>query len=391
MKKILMLSLALTILAPAVFADDAMVMPAGVGRFYIAPNFSFAPGSFGNEANWVWDLDREREFDGNVQVFNLGFALEYGINSWITAAVQWVPGWTPWSNIEPASGFANSNTNGVGDIFAGAKFQLVGANAPVQSDIVRFAISAGAIIPLPGADFDEEFSNVMAGNEATLSNMDRHVFGAGARFHYDFIINDRWFINLFNETRFYPFRGDLNRHSPTMAGLPMGIFQQVFAGVYAAEIAGGANHADASTAANVAATAARGGAITGLANATGEVNYRYQLTFEIEPVFSTFIADGIRFTAGLPLTYRFTPAPEFSVTGITETLSGLGISLEDTLLGALATNDSHILSISPSVSVFFMSLPLPLEFKIHHTLPIRGRNTNATHTTVFQIRAYFAF
>ncbi|MDR2543659.1 MAG: hypothetical protein LBC80_09485 [Treponema sp.] len=390
MKKMLALGLVLAFLTPALFADDAMVMPAGVGRFYVAPIFSFAPGAY-DEKGKLQKFD-----DGSVQVFNLGFALEYGVNSWITAAIQWVPGWTMWSDIEAASEIKKSNTNGVADIFAGAKFQIVGANAPVVNEDMRFAVALGAIIPLPGPDFEKEIANVGLGKDATLANMDNHVFAAGARFAFDYIINDKFFINLYNETRLYPVKGDLKKHGPTLAGLPGGIAEEVYIGTM---IATGGNE----TAAGLAALNAMTLAAAGLADATGEVNYRYRLNFEIEPAYSTFIADGIRLSAGLPINYTFTPAPKISVSGVDTTNAELNailnaatggtgpINLENTLLGALAEKDSQLLYVGPNIGIFVMTLPLPMEFKFTYNLPVWGKNANATHNAIFQIRAYFAF
>ena len=69
MKKVLVLSMALVLLGSALFADDAKVMPARVGRLYLAPTFSFAPGEYDSDGDY-------QGFNGNVNVFNLGFALE---------------------------------------------------------------------------------------------------------------------------------------------------------------------------------------------------------------------------------------------------------------------------------------------------------------------------
>ena len=378
MKKILIFFTAFLLLIPAIFADDAKVMPALVGRLYAAPIFSFAPGYYDDDGNY------ESFSGGSVRLFNLGFALEFGILNWLTAAVQWVPGWTPWSDITPAVDlpFAGDyNTNGFGDIFAGAKIQLIGANAPLKSSMLRFALAPGVIIPLPGPDFEKEFNNAAAGNNATLNNMDKHVFGAGGRFYFDYVINDKFFINFYNETIFYPIAADLNKAGPTFAGAKMGIP----AGIYDSVLSATSN-------AGMAAAAA-GLAQTGLQNASGEVDYGYRLTFEIEPVFSTFLVDGVQFTAGLPINYRYSPAPKYSVSNVVENpaLESFGINLESLLLNTLEGEASHVLSINPNLGIFLMRLPLPLEFKFQYNIPVFGINTNAQHNMTLQIRAYFAF
>ena len=50
---------------------------------------------------------------------------------------------------------------------------------------------------------------------------------------------------------------------------------------------------------------------------------------------------------------------------------------------------SHFISLNPNVSVFFMKIFLPLEFKFSYSIPIYGQSAQATNTMAFQIRAYF--
>ena len=412
MKKIFSFGLAFLLLAPALFADDAKVMPALVGRFYIAPNFTIAPGAF-DEDGKLENFD-----DGSVNVFNLGFALEFGVIDWITAALQWVPGVTVWSDIKPALGGVvkgDVNTNGVGDLFLGAKLQIVGATAPVKSNNVRFAAAPGVKIPLPGPDFEEEYKKFVknqggqSNDAVTFSSMDNHVFAAGGRFYFDYTLNDNFFINLYNETIFYPVKQDLNKYGPYFAGLKSGLsaLEPVMSG----------------------AEAFAPGITKAFNDISGEVNYKNKITFELEPVFSTNLADGVVFTAGLPINYSYKPAYDFTLdinnvknktktakAAVDATLNSMtpdpnnpaymglatlqgGLELaegmldEKTLLemAGLEGKASHALSINPGVSVFMMKLPLPLEFKLQYNIPVWGQETQARHTMAFQIRAYFAF
>ena len=363
MKKLLVFGLVLLLAGSALFADDASVMPAMVGRFYVAPIYSFAMGEYDTDGKYQ-SFD-----DGSIKLFNLGFALEYGIINWITAAVQWVPGWTPWSNIKAATSpvFApmgmdpSTNTNGVADIFAGAKLLLVGEQAPFKSSMIRFAAAPGVIIPLPGPDFESEVENAMKNEKATFSNMDNHVFAAGGRFYFDYVINKNFFINLYNETIVYPFAKDLDNAGPTFHMVKM-----------------------------MAASDPSLGPGAALVNdITGEVNYKYSLTFELEPVFSMPIADGINFTAGLPVNYNFKPGYSYSFS-YPEALAPMASSITPIIEGQLDTDPHHILYLNPNVSIFFMKTPLPLEFKFTYGLPVWGQNAMARHNASLQIRAYFA-
>ena len=116
-----------------------------------------------------------------------------------------------------------------------------------------------------------------------------------------------------------------------------------------------------------------------------EVDFRYDLTFEIEPTF-TFRTEApvIAFEVGLPFTYFFTPG--YTISGAPD-LSALGPAG-----AAFAPQDEgsvHRLTFGPNVSAFFMSWPLPMEFRLSYTIPIWGQNTPVRHVFGMQIRAYF--
>ncbi|MDR2144235.1 MAG: hypothetical protein LBP29_07690, partial [Treponema sp.] len=89
MKKIIALGLVCFLCGTAfVSGDDAKVMPGRVGRIYFAPSFGFANGAYDEDGKYeTYDSG-----EGAMKLFNLGFALEYGVINWVTAAVQWAPG-----------------------------------------------------------------------------------------------------------------------------------------------------------------------------------------------------------------------------------------------------------------------------------------------------------
>ncbi len=136
--------IAVSLIAAAAFADDALVLPAKVLRVTTALSF----GSFDEE----YDADGKAQDATETSFTNVGAAVEYGVNDWVTAALQWAPGYNITSEIDGQK----AKINGPLDIFAGAKFQIVGAKAPVVNEQFRFAVAPGIKIPLPGADFTEE-------------------------------------------------------------------------------------------------------------------------------------------------------------------------------------------------------------------------------------------
>ena len=349
MKRTLIFGLALLFVSTALFADDAKVMPARVGRFYLAPTYGFTHGEFDEEGRIVGSLS-------TMRMFNLGLALEYGITNWITGAIQWAPGWNMWSNINTIFGESTyANMNGVADLFLGAKMQIIGTQAPVVNEMFRLAFAPGIKIPLPGPDFEEQGKNRNNGDSFTVGNIDNHVLGLGLRSYLDFIVNENFFINLYNEVILYPVKGD---------------FAKAGVGEYL----------------NLAGTNAAIAALD--SSVEGKINYGYALTFELEPTFTANIADRTIFTAGLPLNYQTSPGAKYEFTGSgvagAGAAEGLGAIFED-------GKQSHLLAFKPNASVFFMGWALPMEFKLQYSAALAGKNNNALNTLTFQARFYFKF
>jgi hypothetical protein len=257
------------------FADDALMIPENVIRFRVIPSATFTSQYF--------DPDGDREdgvvsdagavADGATQ-YNLSFALEYGVTDWITAALQWTPGWNFATTLdEPVAvqPFGNDNivVKGLNDLFIGAKVQIIGENAPVPNEQHRFAIAAGAIAPLSTYDAEEEQENLIAGDDFRPLRTGRDVWGFGARLYYDFVVNESFFINLYNETIFYPEQERETILNPD-----------------------GSDYA-----------------------------YGYKATFELEPQYETMISDGVRFSAGLPLIFLTTPEIEIDGTAVDDSES----------------------------------------------------------------------
>jgi hypothetical protein len=358
MKKVLFFALVLTLAAGAVFGEDAKTMPKMVGRLWIAPTFAFANGGYDTDGSYK----NYSSGEGAIKFLNLGFALEYGVIDWITAAVQWAPGVTVWSEMDsklplfvtlpPPSSNSSVNINGVADLFVGAKIQIAGEKAPVKTDRLRFAIGPGVKIPFPGQNFDDQFTNSQNENAVTASNLDKHVFGLGTRVYFDYIINEHFFINLYNETIFYPFEGGLN------------------------------NIADLISAKVASSMAAEAKDI--------KVKYGYDLTFELEPVFSTPLGSGITFTAGLPINYKFTPGHSYSVSagnGALVSASDIEKAIKDNVN---EDEPTHMLKVKPNISFFFTSWFLPTDIGLTYGIPVWGQNNLARHEITLKVKLYFA-
>lgn len=192
MRKLLVLALAMAIGAVA-FADDALVMPKGVLRIYLAPTYGFINEGFDDDAERV-DVGSE------IDLFNLGLAIEYGVTDQVTAALQWGPGYTLWSKLDPEPlPVGEAKVNGAFDLFAGAKFQIVGPKGFVPNEAMRVAAAAGVVIPMPGASAEDETANALDDDKYIAMELDRHAFGVGARGYFDYLFTKEFFVNLYAE------------------------------------------------------------------------------------------------------------------------------------------------------------------------------------------------
>ena len=211
MKRFIILGLVFLLIAPALFADHANVMPARVGRVFIAPTFIMFDESFDDDGN--------RQSAPSTSMFNLGFAAEYGVNSWITAAVQWAPGINLWSDVDtditiPELGpggtpigvlhsSSGGRITGAADIMLGAKIQIIGPAAPIQNNMFRLAFAPGVIIPIPGPDFSDEIGE----STPRVASLDNHVFGVGLRSFFDWVPNQFFSSTFITKSGFSP-RGE---------------------------------------------------------------------------------------------------------------------------------------------------------------------------------------
>jgi hypothetical protein len=254
MKKIaLTLAVLFALSGAAAIADDALVLPAGVIRITTA--FSYAM------ADKEYDVDgEEQDMAAALTVMNVGAALEFGVNDWISAAVQWAPGFNVSSEFEDM----DAKVNGPYDIFAGAKIQVVGPKAPVANEMFRFAFAPGVKIPLPGANFEDEVENVMNGDEFIAQDPDKHALGLGARLYADAVLTDMFFINLYSEFIYYLEKTD----AEFMAFTPFPVV------------------------------------------AKADLGYGYSLKLELDPHFEMMVSDGMKLSASVPATYTMTPDKE---------------------------------------------------------------------------------
>jgi len=337
MKKIL-LGLCIAAFVLPLFADDALVMPSHVIRTYLVGVYANVPSAYDNDG-------KKQSLDDKISVFNLGAAVEYGVNDWVTGAVQWVPGYNISSKIDNQDKATLADT---ADLFVGAKLQIVGPKAPVQNESIRFAIAPGIKIPLSKPDYETEFKNYMSGDTYLGQSADKHLFGIGGRGFFDYIVNEMVFLNLYTQLIYYPASIKAVDHSLTDYGT-----------VYQVQNSG----------------------LPGASSYDPSLKLGYDLTLEFEPHFNKMLNEGIEFEAGLPFTYTASPGAKVSD-------DTYDIYSDKTKAVYSETQASHLLTLGPNVSLFFQKTFIPLELELGYTFPLLGKNDNASNLLLLELKAY---
>ncbi len=191
----------LTVLAlgSLVIADDAVVLPKGVFRARLIPSYSMMSESF--------DKDGEKVDAGmEAKIMVLSGAFELGIVDQVTFGIKWAPGYYIWSDISLSD---KAKLSGPGDLEIGAKAQILGDQGFAKSDALRFALTAGVIIPLDKFDSAEEFTNMMGGKDFRIGSTSyAQTLGIGGKLDADYVLNEMFFFNLHGELKYY-FKGDV--------------------------------------------------------------------------------------------------------------------------------------------------------------------------------------
>ena len=276
-KALVMLAVFMVALALPIFADDALVLPVGVLRTYITGAYGFGDKNYDADGK-SQDGYVAGAVDSKLTAINLGAAVEFGLTDWISPGVQWAPGYNVSSKIDGTGAPFDLNANGSYDLKVGAKFQIVGPKSPVQSEKIRFALTPGVKIPIGGVDWEKQVENMAAGDAVTYMDPAKHAWAFGAQASADYVINEKFFVNLFMEYMKYLERKDAASSFPEYMGL----------------------------------------------GETFSYDYGYSLTIEAEPHFGTKLGAG-NFSAGLPLTYE--TWPDTKVNGTSSDNKGYSFSV----------------------------------------------------------------
>lgn len=161
-----------------VFAEESSLLAGRTLRLTLAPSFGF------QIQEW------EGREGAKVMLFNAGMGLEYGVSEWFNAQVLWVPGVNAWSELK-ADGGGSSTYGYLPDLFLGLKLGIIGQDAPVVKENMRFSVAAGVKTPLPSTDGSD-----LEG--------DYHLWGSALRLYYDYVFSPLFYLNTYVEAVYYP-------------------------------------------------------------------------------------------------------------------------------------------------------------------------------------------
>ena len=311
MKKIL-ISVLLVSLAFAAFADDAKVLPEGVLRATFA-NVAV----FGDE---YFDADGKKEDGAEVFFDKFAAALEFGVTDTVSAAIQWTPAFNIAGEID---GVDDVSYAGLADLFIGAKVQVY------NDETMRFCFAPGIAVPLDKYDLEDELDKSADGDDPRLmSQSTTESIGLGFRLYFDYQVTDEFYVNFYNQTRYY-------------------FSNERYASI--ADYVGGS--ADLYKA---------------------DIDYPIYLDFELEPHYDLTLSKTGSMGFGLPV--------DLSMNG---KMKQDGDEVDD--------SDSYELSVNPGIS-FFYTGGIPFEVAANYSIPLMGKNVdNVVSMFTLKVKLFYDF
>jgi hypothetical protein len=321
----------LCIVATSLLADDALIASKGALRIYLVTSYFFTDGRYtdgwgyesGSAASNFAAIPREEPPD--VVGMNIGLAIELGIADWVSLTLDWIPGWTAWSDfaasntvplIFPTSlGYENADVNGIRDLTVAGNLKLIGRRSPVMvSDRMRLIWSPGIILPLPGADAEKQLDRAWNGEEWHYDTA-KHAFGLTNRLSFDYVFSKVFYINLANRINYFFEKSDTLYEIPPEERL---------------------------------------------------IAFGFEAQFEAEGHLEVPISEGVRLGLALPVIFAMSSPIRLD-----------GEELEGT--------DRYSFLTRPNIGFFFDDLAVPLEIEIAYAVPIIGKNAPKRYIVTLQI------
>jgi hypothetical protein len=328
--------LSVAIFSLPIRADDALVLPRGAWRFYLVPTWTTVQA--------IYDAHGERQKipagAGRIESFNLGYALEYGVNSWLSAGFQWSPGTTFSSSFDyPSPDPMRRDKAKLSDAFdalVGFRLQLIGSTTRdpkretglSQDDTWRLAVGFGLKMPLTRIDWDREAANFFEGKAYLAQAADKHLLTPIMSLHADYVFlksrRCELFVNLYSQYTPY-----LSRARYRETGLAPYLNP---------------------------------------AMADVMIEYGYDVLVEVDPRFEAWVVPRV-LRLGIYLPVRRKSAPASELDGISQ------------------RNESYRATFSPTLDLFVLVSGIPLELRIGYQRTFAGRNAPQGNTLIILFRA----
>jgi hypothetical protein len=340
-----------------VMAEEAQVLPKGVGRIYIVPTYTF----------WNKEVDSQGKskdaVTGSSSVFGAATAIQYGLNDFISLGARWQPGWVFSDNYKEQE---KLNNTGLASVEVGGRVQIVGENAPIKSKKFRFAFSPGIVIPTNQYDGQEQAKNFFNNQEFSNDGISPGSFGFGLQTTLDYLISPRIYVNIFNEIHYYfpePYQ---------QAGVALNA-------AYSGAKSGVESSAEAKAA-----------GITSI-NEPSSVWPGHDVIFELESVYQGPFVNSVILTSGIAVNLTWKTEQEFTKAYSSGLPPNPQTALVENPINDALNDEKYLWSLWPTAGFLFTALPIPLELQFDYIYPLMGRNTPLTHTVLFQLEVYFGF
>lgn len=354
MKKLVVVLLLIGIALP-VLANDALVLPQGIGRVYLVPVYGWSTGAWDDDGEFTEYEDEE----GALTIFNLGIAGEYGITDQISLGIQWAPGYNIVADPDVADNPGTpdikedkSTIRGPNPLTIGTEVGIVGSRGWVQSDFLRVQAALGFEIPFQ-PNWKTQGENATSGETFVVPEQfiaaAKPLYAVGGGLSFDFVVMEGLYLNLFSEFRQHFGRTfDLTEYYQEISGLDDTYAKQEL-----------------------------------------EIDPVLEMDLEFEPNYEIAVSDGLELGFGLPVTYAYTPAVTTTTTTNIELSSPGGTGGNDVSVETEG-DPSWTVTLGPTVSAFITSVPAPLEFVAYWNWPVAGENSARTNQLVLESRVYFS-
>jgi len=256
---------------------------------------------------------------------------------------------------------------GISPLAVGAEIQIVGPQGFVKADpeVVRVSITPGMEVPFPEPDWKTHGKAYTDGD----AYVDPLVYAAGfsprwavgGQFDFDVVPHELFYLNLGFEYKY--------RFPRTFDGTAF--YKE--AGVFVTDGVGFGEGVSGGDVKSVEYKAKR----------------FHEYTIELEPDFRLPFEGPLSVNVSVPTTFAITSGFDVDAEYEVDTTTPAG-TVEGETEAAASSDTGYLLTMGPSVNLFFTGLPVPVQLVGTWNFPITGTNAARRQTGVLEARVYFS-